>query len=272
MNKKTKLILLSAIGMILLTSLIILLVINGNIARGDIMLIHDEEYLVDEIETIEIRSVNSDINIINTEEDSIRVVIYDVKNKRIEVTDRNGRLVIRNQHRTFCFIFCINTSHRNSRINVYVPEEFQGSISINTVSGDVDIENFVMNDVNVRTVSGDITIKEVNEADLYTVSGDIRINSVDQLNMRSVSGNLTVLNVFDYLIVQTTSGNVAITDAYLLNDSSIRTVSGTVLIDALNEVTVNARSTSGRVSIFENTRNSDIELDISTVSGNININ
>ena len=272
MNKKTKLILLSSIGMFLLTSLIILLIINSNIARGDIMLIHDEEYEVAEIETIEIRSVSSDINIINTDEERIRVVIYDVENKRIEITDRNGRLVIRNQHRTFCFIFCINTSHRNSRINVYMPKEYQGNIIINTVSGDVEIEEYQNSNMNIRTVSGNVRVSSASDVNINTVSGRTNISTVSNVEFRSVSGNLTVENILEGLRINSTSGNINVTNAEISSDSTIRTVSGYVKLSNLEDVRVVTNTVSGRISIFENSRDATTELSINTTSGNINVN
>jgi len=117
-------------------------------------------------------------------------------------------------------------------------------------------------------------IDDVNYKDvvLTTTSGDVKVSSAEHLEVRTISGDVDVNNILGYVNISTTSGSVNIERLEVLKNSVIKSVSGDVEIERCNTVYVDAKTTSGDIDIYENSRLSDIVLNITTVSGDIEVN
>jgi hypothetical protein len=189
---------------------------------------------------------------------------------------RNSKLIIKIGFR-LAFFSAVNTD--NDRIEIDIPQNFQGKIDLSTTSGIVSITaSYNLGNVRLRSDSGNLVVMgriSANSIDLRTKSGHIEINeltSTGTINIHSESGRITANN------------NI------IAQDIDIKTISGGFqsfgLISAVGNITVNSEngviifnekvsaasfrssSTSGGVSI----RTAEIiDCSISSESGSIAI-
>jgi DUF4097 and DUF4098 domain-containing protein YvlB len=130
---------------------------------------------------------------------------------------------------------------RDLKIRVQLPADFKGRLSIKTVSGDMDMNELAVNDLNLQSVSGDVQIKnsEAKNIRQSTVSGDIDIENkvVADLDLESVSGDFTLRlpkSTKAKFNVRTLSGEI--TNAFASEDKA--------------EKVVKISSTSGDIKIY----------------------
>ncbi len=120
----------------------------------------------------------------------------------------------------------INASSENLKLEVFLPESYEGMIDIYSISGDVylnhlksehlvgesisgklEVNDVDTNEMNLKTVSGEILVNQnkiEGDYQLDSVSGDININvremSEIYFDFSSISGRGTYLYVFDTII------------------------------------------------------------------------
>lgn len=144
----------------------------------------------------------------------------------------------------------------NMEITVYLPESAYASLSVVSVSGDVEIPaGFSFADAEVQSTSGDV---------LFLASAE------GALSLKTVSGNLSVRDSAPKsLRAQSTSGDVSIASVEPEGELTVKTVSGDVTLARVVCGSLEAESTSGDVSctnlfVSENLR-------IKTVSGDVDL-
>jgi DUF4097 and DUF4098 domain-containing protein YvlB len=133
------------------------------------------------------------------------------------------------------------------------------SISVNSTSGDLDVENLATGDSKLSTVSGDITLHNVTAEtfNLSVVSGDAKISSL------SVKGEIRA---------NTVSGDLEFDDTESKN-AAFHTVSGDIVGTEFYPMTLSLSSVSGDINITNKDHSRRISvLNKHTVSGDININ
>ncbi|MGN0453181.1 MAG: DUF4097 family beta strand repeat-containing protein [Ruminococcus sp.] len=207
---------------------------------------------------VEINSADSDvfIEVASADECKVAYSVTDTNNCTVEI--RDNTLVIdtvenRQWFEHFFYFDFIDTPS----ITVYLPERVYERISINNISGEINISDAEADDIYLETASGDIRSDAVIVTDtieIKTVSGKVFSDCVGHSKkalVSSVSGDITVSNgSFDTLDVKTTSGEVQLssTGAY---DAKIK-------------------STSGDIELYRfGTKQAGARVDIETVSGSV---
>lgn len=170
---------------------------------------------------------------------------------RLLETENNGNeLIVREPE---------DNAVKDLQVQIEVPESFKNTLEVLTVSGDVVMENLNLREIESKTVSGKMILSHVTAKDLEvkTVSGDIKAEecSVAKLEGKSVSGNLEVSNAAPSSIDFTSvSGDVKMKLAKAdKTHFSLKSISGDI----------NNRHGSDK--------NGDFKINISTTSGNIEI-
>lgn len=230
---------------------------------------------IDQLKEIHIHSVSSDVSVFSTNEEDIKIRFYGRSAFKSEkalpklITNLEGsKLKIEIKYPIVVFY------NADVVLDVYIPQDYRGNIIIDTVSADVDISNFDINNFQCKTVSGDLRIESLGSDNLTlkTTSGDVNIMDISgNLKADSVSGDINVeYRVFDNNVdVKTISGKVKIdlpqnAEFYLKTN----TVSGEVV--AKFPITIISYNKMNQLEGTVGTGDNIIIVD--TVSGDIYIN
>jgi len=253
--------------------------------KSEAKLMKSETYNLNEVNKIVTNLRDADIEIKHTNENIIKVDLYDKDKDKMDVSLSNGELSIEFTGSNFCFGFCF---FGGRRVIVYLPESFDKDIEIVTASGEVNMPK-VLSRVEIKTVSGDVFVESADNLTIKTTSGDVKVGSSKKTYISTVSGEIEIRDTEEFegkttsgdldidilntsIDFSTVSGDIDIASANIIKDSKIGTVSGDVEINSLNRIYVNTKTTSGDVEIYGTDRMSKITLDIKTTSGDIEIN
>jgi len=217
------------------------------------------------------------------------------ENERMNIRTESGKLIIEFRER--------GNSRGNmprKNLDVLVPHELSEkltSLSVNTTSGLVDVNNFTASSVNISSVSAAISISGINSpyVDLSTTSGTVTASSIktDTLDISSVSGatrvsdtfaaavkisgtsgGISISGDFDKVDVSTVSGGTVIKSITVPGSVNVSSVSGGIdlYIPDTGDITVSHSAVSGRFSSEVPAKiQNDAAYSFSTVSGNTNI-
>lgn len=158
-------------------------------------------------------------------------------------------------------------------ITVYLPAEHYKSLSVETVSGSVEMpENFAFESAELKCVSGNINFASSVDGKLLIeeTSGDVTVNTVTALNaeIKSVSGMISLLSVngVQELYTESVSGEVEL-NSVECNSITVKTTSGDINMNSVvSKNTIEASTVSGCIAL----NGSDAQsLDIKSVSGDV---
>ncbi len=287
MNKNAKIIILSFLAIVLIAIMTLLIVYKDKYTL-DIFdykkeLIYEKEFNNSDVTGFDISSDLSDVIIKKSSGETITVKVYGDKEDEVTTSVKDNNLYIVNDNSTtICLLFCMI----NSRIEIMVPSTEYNSLKVKIASGDIDVEDIIFNSIiansksgdikinkatnaNIDLVSGDINFKEIDNGRITTVSGDITGNSVNDITAKVVSGDIEIANINKSCQISTTSGSILISNLNILNNSTLKTISGDIRVSKANNVYFDASTVSGDIYIEENNRFSEIEVKITTTSGDV---
>lgn len=246
-----------------------------------------EKYFDNNFDKLNINVDSSIIEIKNTTKDNAYIKIYGNK-KYIKKYDINlsNELNINLVNKS-CFFFCFNIEE--SKVIVYLPNNYDKSININSSYSDVLIENFENANVTANIDSGDITLKNAKKVDIKSDYGDINIGKVKKLNIECDSGDINVAdvnkvviendygdinidNISGYMNLENDSGDIKLNNVLLTKSSYINSDYGDVIIKNIKNVYVDSKTDLGDNNIKNNDRKGDIVLTIKNDCGDINVN
>lgn len=104
----------------------------------------------------------------------------------IDTTASDLLAKIRPSKQWYWFVF-----NSDIKLIVEVPQEYDGSLNIRTVSGDITVENDFLNE-SIETTSGQITIQEAQLVQASSTSGDIFVNNAFVVDINTVSGDVII--------------------------------------------------------------------------------
>ncbi len=228
----------------------------------------EKSFAVEEIKKINIDSFSSDINIIEYDDNKVKVHVYgklyakqqDEKTPLIELN--NGTLDI-NENRHSRLHIGINFNigelfnENEMQIDIFMPKGYGESLKIDTSSGTVKSDSLILKELYINTFSGEIVLKDVtaNEVDFETSSGEIRgeiINS-EELNIKTFSGSSKFKSInADKVFFDTSSGDVSLGKVET-NKIEGSTFSGKIEAEEINAENANFDSSAGNISIDKST-------------------
>jgi DUF4097 and DUF4098 domain-containing protein YvlB len=139
---------------------------------------------------------------------------------------------------------------RGSRMEIYLPANYQGAIDASTSSGDIESSLvFALTKLRLSATSGNLTMNEVTAA---------------QINLSTSSGDITVAKAEGNREFSATSGNIEVYGG--AGDTSAATSSGDITIESSTGF-LEAEASSGNIVIID----SNGEKELSTASGDIKI-
>jgi len=236
-----------------------------------------EFFNADEVNQIVIGVVNTDVNVIPVVDKELGIDFYGniatnlTAGKPELVTDlKNGVLTISISYPKTITFGLINMA--NLYLDVYVPNNYSKDIKVSTVSGNLNIKKFSIENFNFKSISGYLKADSLSAKNLIieTTSGEVNLNGVEgKINADTISGEITaVLKSFN-------------------NDLSIKTVSGEVNLSLpgssafkfkLGSVSGNIANEFGSKITFTDSNNLEgsvgegaFNITIKTISGSIKI-
>ena len=194
-----------------------------------------------------------------------------------------------------------NIGFGDSEVTIQVPKYAVPHVKLLTTSGDVDVRNVALTDLNVTSTSGDINIsldedQHLKLVELCTTSGDIEATAVThEMTIVSTSGDVEVEGYYHNLTVNTISGDIDVRanvknmtfkaisgdvdmrfDSDEIRDVRGSTISGDIdidLPDGIGEITINTQTRSGDVTTcyHANGVGPAVSGSVSSMSGDITI-
>ena len=215
------------------TILIILVVISISILG--IFFIQDrtkklEDRKYKEIESLNIYTDSSNINIYKSTDEFVRVVVYGTKNDTIEIIEGTKYLNIsKTTGKNKCYINCKN------ELDIYVPDGFK-DIKIKSEIGNVTTEDISISNLSVSTDVGNILVDKVNVINANTNIGNVVVNEINATNNS---------------LIKTDVGNVNI-DKIINIKLNVKSETGSDVIPVIKEeleFTLNIESNVGNIDI-----------------------
>lgn len=275
-------IVLSTFAVIALLNILIMAAQNGfhfgDVERKAENIRKEEKINLAQIDSVKLNFKISDVNVMVTDEEELRIVQY--SNKELEekelfyVTTNGNELTVYETKKDVKFSFNLFNMRRMA-YDIYIPKNYEGSIYIESVSGDIFIDKEVkLKDVEIKSTSGDITFNSAvsaNKLNLKTVSGDIKLDNVNsnELILESTSGDINVGRTTNYIEVKTVSGDITINGA--TGKISVESTSGDISGHDFNiREKSNVKTVSGDIKISLN-KDSNCKINTKTTSGDIKL-
>lgn len=262
---------------------------SENISRSEKYKVMEESINISGIEDIDLYFNSSDVRIIISDEENLRVVQYSNDDSRKLIIDKGSTRIKLEEEKKF-YIFAILPTQV---FDIYIPRTYMNNLKveaasstidnsgditlkkadINLASGDVKLKNTVnIEELKINTASGDIRIEklESKKLDINTASGDVNIENdlkSEEVKIKTISGEIQINNVHTNKIeTNTTSGEIEINEVYgkLIANS----VSGEVKVEK-TEGSFEGKTTSGDIKLNKFYINDKSK--ISTVSGDVEV-
>lgn len=278
-------------GIVILV-LIVILVIAASLLKTSyrkLYKVSDEVVLEQSYNTvfseININTKMTDIDIKQSADNTFKVITYGEKDY-IKLNEKNNKLFIDINNKSlifFNFYSCI------SKIELYLPNNYDKVIRINNEFGNIDIGEFnnlaldikqkignlsisSLDFIKTESKNSDIKIDKAVKARLSNKNGKINVKEVDDLVIDNENGNVTIENLNEYLKINLDSGNIKIDSIKLIKDSNINLRYGNVILNKIEDINVDAKTNRGKKEIKNNNKKADIKLEIYNKSGDIKVN
>ena len=247
-------------------------------------LVIDEEY--DEtFNKLIIKSDAADIYVKETNDNKFKVLCYG-KKENINVESHNNQLTIEVHSKKHSFI---SFNNEISKIEIYVPYDYDKEFDINNKFGNIEIDDFKKanikveedcgditiksgNQVNVHNSYGDIRVDEAVEADIKQSAGDVEIGKVKDIKVKNNYGDIKIEKVENSLNIEEDCGDVEIDDLILNKNAIIKNNFGEIKIGSTNEIYIDAKTSLGDVKVNNNYNKSDVTLKLENNCGDIKVN
>lgn len=284
------LIVVCSIVIIILISVMVLLM-NGSFKMPKFHMINkvSNHLVMDEVYStlptmVNIDSTVGDVSFKSSSDSTARIVIYGDE-KDFNVDYLNNELTVKSDKKK-CRFFCINI--KKSKIDIYLPKDYEGKINIHNDYGDIDISKFLKADMEVSADCGDITIsggrdiKVVNQygdievgvarsLNIQEDCGDVEVDEVDSIIAKNSYGDISVKKISHYLDISDDCGSIEIDHLMINKNSTISNNFGDIEIGSTNEVFIDAKTDLGDVDINHNYRMANITLTIKNDCGDIEV-
>ncbi len=223
-NIKKLVIVLVLITLVSFTAAGITLYITGGVSAasaGAAQIKISKSYPAKEIKNIMINTVSTKVNIIPVVDSKVGIDFYgnittnltNVK-PELQANIENGTLNIEISYPKTINIGLIN--FEKLYLDVYVPDNYAGSIEVETVSGDLDIRRFKLSGLGFKSLSGNINAESV---------------IADMLDIKTASGKAVLKDISGNIKIDSISGEADAIIGSLEGDINIKTISGKAQIE-----------------------------------------
>ncbi len=217
-------------------------------------LVNDRSYDANQIDDINITFTYDEIVILKNSSNKIRVAEYmsrtPAEDELAQISTDNASFTVRAGRRELFGWF----KNYYSRVEVYLPESYEGSLDIETTSGSVEVkENVTLTDVDVSSSSGSIRFNEIlaKNINLNSTSGSTRGSLLDaegDITIQSSSGSIGVDRITSSSAdLDSTSGSIRGSEIICTGKVAMESSSGSINYDNISGSAIELKSTSGSI-------------------------
>ena len=215
-----------------------------------------EEKEIETLKEINIEFNSSDVDIKQSEDEKIKISLYSDREESHEITlnEEEGIVKIVLKEKKLGFwkrLF----NHKVSRVLVYLPKDYEGSINIDGNVGDITLDSYQYGLLKTKLNVGDIYVDGIKDANI-----DLNVGSVK------------VKNAYSHFDIKVNTGNVHMKEVAVLVDSTINVDVGNVRVEETNDIKVETKVDTGKANVNINNEEAEIKLNITVRVGNINVN
>lgn len=173
-----------------------------------------------------------------------------IKKPHLMISQNKGVMIISVERKYSSFAY---TSDDNIILDIELPKKYTGKLSIESISGSIDLGSHDYDGVTLKTTSGSISIENMNtpEFNSETVSGSLYAKALltGRSQISSTSGGINIGAFTGDANVNSVSGTVGITYTAVPGNLSAGTTSGNIIVELPNfaKFQLDASSTSGDV-------------------------
>lgn len=331
-EKKALIIALSIFGAGILISLCVLVSVNFDLSRlsvkhsvgenkentENIKAEHVDKDIDENGQNISLNLSSADVIVKPSDDGKIHISYDNTEETYFELESNDNKIILTQKQKsyfTFGFVFF---SENAFTVEIAIPEEHKGNLEINgassevslsdtqilgtfdinSVSGDITIQNCKAETISTGSTSGEITLSNVNTSSIEasSISGDIKITEISEntpISLETTSGEVYAENVkTEKLKAQSVSGDIELIKV-IGNEADLSSTSGDVHLDyadfnelifnsvsggikgivcgSSEDYTVYTDSLSGSNSLSSHRGRGDKTLDLSSTSGSFNI-
>lgn len=213
-----------------------------------------KEFDINAVNKVSIDTVSSDVNIISSKDNNIKVHFYGTTSDlsrapKLETSLNGDKLDIEIKYPKQ--IVSIMNFSLNTKLDVYVPENYKKSMEIETVSGEIAIDKLEADSFKAHTTSGDVSIDSLvgSTTDFSSVSGSIKVKELYTKGnvFKTTSGDIKIEAITGDIKASSVSGSITALYKEFDNEVEAKTVSGDVdlILPEASEFKVDFSSTSG---------------------------
>lgn len=235
-------------------------------------------------EKINVNGDAIDIYIKDSNDANTYLKIYSSK-KKYKVDTINNELYINEYSKNNINFF----NFKVSKLELYVPKDYNKNINIDTKYGDIRIENFNDAKFDVKSKAGDIKVNSAKELNLsnnfgdikvvnskvlkaQNSAGDIKISRVDSAQIKNSAGDIKINLINKYINIKNSAGDIDINNLNVAKNSKIINKCGDIKINNVNDVFIDAKTEVGDLDYNNKRTNSTLTLIVKNKLGDIEIN
>jgi len=226
-----------------------------------------EEKEINNIKDLNIKFDTSDIEVIDTEDEIIKVQIYSDYEKSHKIEENEDEIYVEFKQKNGLSFF-----RKTSKIYIYVPKEYSNKITINGDVGDIHINDIESSTLKADLNVADIHIDNIDKANIKIDTGDLKIDTINDLVADLNTGDLKIEYLNNYIDTSLDVGDVKIEYLEINENSKIELQTGDVKIQNTNDIYIDADAKVGDTKIGDNNRKAEIELTIKVNVGDIKVN
>lgn len=233
------------------------------------------------VNVLEISTPDADVNVypINGSEFDIKLTGTYAENKygsnvNLSVEKIGDKLEVKVVYPNLNFVLI----NRDFNLDIGVPENYSGELFIVSASGNVKIEDLDLKNIKINTASGEIEVKDLisENTNIESVSGNIDIENLEteESEFKSVSGEIEISDSKKINAIETTSGNIQITNYLVSEDMNLESVSGEVRLDLIDYSSIDLKfeSVSGDLeNDFGEIYGGENKISVETTSGDLRV-
>lgn len=191
---------------------------------------------IEPISNIKIDLEETDINILPTEEEMVKVVCFEKENSSIKVTAEADTLIIESSEKSW-YKYLSFISFDRSEITLYVPEKFATSYTLQSEDYSGPLYTSVYQ-IDAETDSGDIYVED--------------IKFIKSLNAKTTTGDIQISNChFDILSAESTTGSVTLSKTTCVELLEAKATTGSIRIRSSYAKEIKAKASTGDITFRE---------------------